>query len=317
MKDESGDYTIHLGDTYFVGAPPEIESNFIVAGNSWPVGSSGTLALPGNHEFYSNGDPYFDRLLPKMFVNLKNNGISKQEASFFCLENNYWRVIGLDTGYYSVGRLLLEIIIRPDAHLDPKQIDWLKKEVRVEGDKRGLVIFSHHQYCSAFEGQFTSAAKMLEEIFGGRSVIWIWGHEHRFAVYGSYQSKDWLSGKTGIKAFGRCIGHGGMPAEIGKIRAGKEKYTMPRPRLTKKCSLVFWDKRKKWIIGKTIVGHNGYAVLTMDAHKLNIEYKDGTTWLFREEWILNKENGELKGTALNNPDIPLSLFAPSYDYATI
>ena len=112
MKAEKSDYSIHLGDVYFVGAPVEIENNFTAPGNSWPRGSSGTLAIPGNHEFYSNGNPYFNKLLPEMFVKTAT-GIAKQDASFFCLQNDYWVVLGLDTGYYSVGKIIIELIFRP------------------------------------------------------------------------------------------------------------------------------------------------------------------------------------------------------------
>jgi hypothetical protein len=53
------DYTIHLGDVYFVGAPSEIEANFTAPYASWYYGPSGSLALSGNHEMYSNGNAFF------------------------------------------------------------------------------------------------------------------------------------------------------------------------------------------------------------------------------------------------------------------
>jgi len=309
MKKESGDYTIHLGDTYYVGAPAEIQSNFIGEDAPWPKGNSGTLALPGNHEFYSNGDAYFKRLLKTMFVRTKT-GMVAQEASFFCLENDYWRIIGLDTGYYSVGRLIIEWIIRPDAHLDHALVDWLKNQVKLADDNRGLIIFSHHQYCSAFEDQYPKPAEVLKELIGAdREVIWIWGHEHRFAVYGKYQSKN------GIRAFGRCIGHGGMPPEIGKIKSGKEVYKEPEPERARESHLVFYDQRKKDIIGKTIIGHNGYIVMDMDEDKLSIEYKDEKNWLFKEEWQVDLQTMKIAGKAWNNPAVDLKLVAGSFNDA--
>jgi len=309
MKNENGDYSIHLGDIYFVGAPPEIQDNFTAQGASWPRGNSGTLALPGNHEFYSNGNPYFEKLLPEMFVKTKN-GTAGQEASFFCLQNDYWMVLGLDTGYHSVGKIIIEFIFKPDAHLDDKLIDWLKKEVRLADNKKGLVILTHHQYCSAFEAQFVKAAETLQSIIGSeREVIWLWGHEHRFAVYGKYQSEK------GVKAFGRCIGHGGMPSEVGKIKGGNECYKDPDLGKAKNYHLVFFDRRKKTVIANTIVGHNGFAVLNFDANKLSIEYKDESTWLFKEDWEIDLPTGKLFGQALNNPAVSLQLIPGSYDDA--
>jgi len=310
MREQNSDYSIHLGDVYYVGAPQEIHDNFIGPTAPWPKGRSGSLAIPGNHEYYSNGNPFFRDLLPRMSALRPAGGEPyRQHASFFCLENDYWRIIALDNGYYSVGPLLIEYIIRPDAHLDDKLIAWLQKEFPPnENDKRGVIIFSHIQYCSAFEPQYPKTAEVLKKIFGDREVIWLWGHEHRFAAYGKYHSKD------GITAYGRCIGHGGMPVEIGKIRFGRECYALPDPKKMKGCPLVCYDNRKKEIVEKTILGHNGYVILTLNSNRLTIEYKDSSTWLFREEWEVDG-NGRLSGKARNNPDVALTLVTDSYDDA--
>ena len=310
MHREGCDYTIHLGDIYFVGTPQEVSDNFFGPDAPWPKGSSGSLAVPGNHEYYSNGNPYFKLLLPHLFASHPGGGHYRQEASFFCLENNHWRLIALDNGYYSVGPLLIEYIFKPDAHLDDKLIRWLEKVINPEPepgkpepdkpDPRGIVILSHIQYCSAFEGQYPRAAEVLNKIFPGKEVIWIWGHEHRFAVYNRYQSPN------GIAAYGRCIGHGGMPVEIGKIRDHKEQHTLPKPKKRCGCSLVCYDDRKKETIGKTILGYNGYATLTLDHNRLLIEYRDTETWIFREEWAVDPETGRLANTSTRNPDVPLT-----------
>jgi hypothetical protein len=65
------DYTIHIGDTYYVGAPHEVENNFTSPGSPWPRGKSGSFALLGNHEMYARGIAYFDELLATLvFKNL-------------------------------------------------------------------------------------------------------------------------------------------------------------------------------------------------------------------------------------------------------
>ena len=38
------DYSIHLGDIYFVGAPSEVNENFISPKASWPLGRWGSMA---------------------------------------------------------------------------------------------------------------------------------------------------------------------------------------------------------------------------------------------------------------------------------
>lgn len=49
-------FTIHLGDTYFVGEPDEIAANFLPINDSiWPRGDIGSFAVLGNHEMYARG----------------------------------------------------------------------------------------------------------------------------------------------------------------------------------------------------------------------------------------------------------------------
>ena len=85
------DFTIHLGDVYFVGDETEIKENFRGEPTSpyrpvkWPRGKLGSFALSGNHEMYARGNGYFESILPKMGLRKScadwGNG---QWASFFC-----------------------------------------------------------------------------------------------------------------------------------------------------------------------------------------------------------------------------------------
>ena len=113
-------YSIHLGDVYYVGSRHEVDENFLGIKNPrnsyepclWPNGSHGSFALNGNHEMYARGFAYFDRILPTLGL-VSHGKPCGQKASFFCLENEYWRIIGLDTAYDSVGWPLLEYFVRP------------------------------------------------------------------------------------------------------------------------------------------------------------------------------------------------------------
>jgi len=68
----------------------------------WPTGAKGSFALNGNHEMYADGNGYWKLVLPRMGLKERcSEWGAGQWASFFCLENKHWRIIGLDTGYNS------------------------------------------------------------------------------------------------------------------------------------------------------------------------------------------------------------------------
>ena len=274
----SPDYTIHMGDVYFVGAPKEIEENFTAPYASWYYGASGSLALSGNHEMYSNGNAFFQHLLPAMYV--QEGEVRKtQQAGFFCLENEYWRVIGIDTGYTSVTRPFLEIVSPPDCHLKKEQVEWLQNVVKLgdPNDKRGLIILSHHPYISAFREEYTRPGSQLRELMGDfeRPIVWFWGHDHRLVIY----NKD-VNGK-GPVAFGRCLGHGGLPVEI-KL-----------PNSTSDLDKIhLYDRRVRLELGKHQLGYNGFVKLSLKGKKATAHYIDlEDTCVFEEEWTT--ENGQL------------------------
>ncbi|WP_373512750.1 metallophosphoesterase [Persicitalea sp.] len=274
------DYTIHLGDVYFVGTPHEIAENFTAPYASWYYGASGSLALCGNHEMYSNGDAYYQQLLPAMYINAE--GVKKsQRAAFFCLENEHWRIIGLDTGYTSVGRPFLEVLSPPDCRLRDEQMDWLRDVVRLGDpeDKRGLVFMSHHPYISAFREDYFKPGEQLCELLGeaARPVIWLWGHDHRLVGYHLGQNK------TELQAYGRCIGHGGMPVETQMPHNDKE---------TDKLS--FYDRRVRTRIKRHELGYNGFCQLQLEGDRLTATYRDlEDTQVLKESWKVDLENGQL------------------------
>ncbi len=273
------DYTIHLGDVYFVGTPEEVRDNFTAPYASWPRGRSGYLALSGNHEMYSNGNAFFEELLPAMRVR-RGDDWATQQAGFFCLENEHWRVIGLDTGYTSVERPFVEVFFPPDCHLRDEQVAWLKNEVDLGNpkDKRGLIFLSHHPYFSAFRHNFTRPAKQLRDLMGQaeRPVVWFWGHEHRLTIYDRTRVDD------GPETWGRGIGHGGMPVELEE------------PKFAEKYLLRYYDRRIRTRLRNTPVGHNGFALLTLDGPQCRVQYRDdGDKILLEEHWTLDPQTGSL------------------------
>jgi hypothetical protein len=303
IKRQSPDYTIHLGDTYYVGAPFEMADNFLNPDAPWIRGNTGSFALLGNHEMYARGIAFFDRLLPTLGIRDRSGKYSGQQAPFFCLENDHWRILGLDTGYHSIGRVpVLELIryFAPDCHFDEIMIRWLKERVKLDdpADKRGLLILTHHQYYTAFKGEdeYPVPAEQLAALIGlDRPVLWIWGHEHKLAVYEKMQI-----GK-GVTAYGRCIGHGGMPVEIGSIRASSSATGYP--------GLIAVDTRQQPGEDNPPLGYNGYVMLKIKEDMLHIAYHDPNQILFTEIWKAHPD-GKISGQVETGPDCPLQPSRP-------
>jgi Calcineurin-like phosphoesterase len=269
-------YTIHLGDVYFVGDPTEVEENVLGRAKphsrftpcKWPLGSKASFALNGNHEMYARGFAYFDRILPAM-GEIKDGVPQGQLASFFCLRNDEWCILGLDTGYNSVGTPITEDIWIPDASLPDPVMMWLQA-IASKLDNRALIILTHHQVLSAYQDGFTKQADQVFSMFN-RAVLWFWGHEHRMAIYQPFEARD----RTWPTIMGRCIGHGGMPVD---------PPSSPKPGLL--GEVEFTDKRLYANDENLHVGVNGMMLMTIDGPSLNLDYVDvyGQS-VFRESFV--------------------------------
>lgn len=173
------DVLIHLGDVYYSGTRDEINNNFLAR---WPaVPTAIHRACNSNHEMYSGGFGYFDITLPRF----------NQAASSFCLENDHYRIIGLDTGYV-------------EGDLAGDQAAWATKLIDSAGGRR-VILLTHHQPFSLFkgDGNYTKIVAKLEPAFKQQRIFaWYWGHEHRCVLYDRHPS---------LHMYGRCIGHSGYP----------------------------------------------------------------------------------------------------------
>jgi hypothetical protein len=189
---------LHLGDVYYSGTRTEVDQRFL---NVWsrPRGAT-SRALNSNHEMYSGGDAYFDRILAAF----------GQEGSYFAYQNANWTLIGLDVAYH-------------DHAIDDEQVRWLKEIVRKAGERK-IVLFSHHQLYSNLEkaqgSKLWTHPEFGELLRSKRIFAWYWGHEHRSTIYEGPDSTFGL--------WARCIGHGSMPQSrdltIGLQRATGGDY---------------------------------------------------------------------------------------------
>jgi hypothetical protein len=266
------DITIHLGDVYYSGTDQEFK-DFFLGEDDWPRGSlqragprsaGGTYTLNANHEMYSGGTGYFRVALPSL----------GQQTSYFCLENEHWRFVAIDTGYFSRSVPLLERI--PALHhLHTANLAWLERVVFADRtDRRPVVLLSHHQWFSAYDSEYKRIGKQVRP-FLDRVLLWFWGHEHRFAGYAPF-------GFDGASVRARCIGHGGMPIELG----GQPKQDRNRP-------LVFADDRENPDASAALgdrIGYCGFAVVSLVGARLEVEYVDEKgEVLLTERWMRDGE----------------------------
>lgn len=318
MKNHNPDYTVHLGDVYYVGDLPEVEENCFgaptngITGVKWQSGTKGSFALNGNHEMYACGTAYFQRFLPSLGLVNQAGQPGGQKASFFCLENKYWKIIGLDTGYNSVGvRTVLSFLSRLKAVQWPRKTTWFKPSCKLPDDLMAwlkkilpttpdssnagsagitpaIVLLSHHEYYSSFDDWYPIPATQLRShLSPQRPVLWFWGHEHRFALYDRFGTKD------GIQAFGRCIGHGGMPVDRHAV-----------PDITD-CNCILYDNRRYPTSENIDVGYNGFITLAFDGPSLQVNYYDLFSTLLLTECWTSDGKGQLQGPKFRsvNPDL--------------
>jgi hypothetical protein len=240
------DLIMHLGDVYYAGDRGEVMERFL---RFWPRRRDVThRALNGNHEMYTGGKGYFDLILADERF--------KQSASYFAFVNDHWLIVGLDTAY--------------KAHdLQGDQAAWLRSLAERYPSQR-LMLFSHHQPFSAFEGQGIKLVSKLSPLLSSQRVAaWYWGHEHMCARYDEHPT--W-------KMYGRCVGHSGFPyfRFLGRSHQnGVEWVDCPGKRNVPTCHVL--DGPNPFVReAPEDYGPNGYVTLELQGRKIHERYCDPT-----------------------------------------
>lgn len=328
MRNFHAEYTIHLGDVYFVGSPTEIASNALgiapkraKRGVEWPHGTVGSLAVQGNHEMYSRGFGFFETWLPSLGTRNASRSaraqhfqeelfrkfgyksrLSGQDGGYFMLQNKFWRVIGLDTGFHSYSVLIDD----RNTSLPAPIIDWLVNVVDISNplDKRGIIILTHHQPFSAFHDIYPASAIQLSRLIPkGRTFLWLYGHEHKLEIFHKrqYQPEPHL---TPLSLYARCVGNSGFPPNAGV------NPTQPHTQYM----YAYDDRVFKYEHGfRTVkVGHNGFtrmlfkgANLHMDYHTMLVD-SEASESVAQETFRVN-EDGHVVNTGIEilNPNITI------------
>lgn len=192
------DVLIHLGDIYYAGTKDEARNNFLDICHSI-LGDIPCYSLCGNHDMYSGGAGYY-WLLDQI----------GQKASYFCLKNDDWMFIGMDTGFHDNNPLNISTnMTKLVSEHGWSEAAWHLDQIKSAGSRK-LVFLSHHQLFSPFssvgsvDGVAYAYNPNLNEAFASvlpRVEWWFWGHEHTFGVFAPY---------IGLRR-GRCVGASAVP----------------------------------------------------------------------------------------------------------
>jgi hypothetical protein len=237
-------HVIHLGDTYYSGLEDECRRRFL---DQWPVAPQSAVkswTLAGNHDMYSGGHGYYDVLLadPRF--------AAQGRCSYFALANDHWQLLGLDSSYKN-----------PDeAGLQDPQRAWLSGRINTAGQRR-TILLTHHQPFSAYEQVNPKLENEVAEAIGAERTVeaWLWGHEHRCAVY----NPGVFSVRPDVANYAAVIGHGGVPQLLPEAGA---------PNVNK--DMIKWAFTDYYQVGDDHWSLGGFAVLTFIGQKLEIQYFD-------------------------------------------
>ncbi len=254
------DVVIHLGDVYYSGTEFEDQSYFFQPWSSilnLAQTNISTFTLAGNHDMYSGGCGYY-HLVDQL----------EQGASYFCLRNDDWQFLAMDTGLHDANPAWCGAAA---TYLENTELVWHKDKMDSAGRRR-TVLVSHHPLFTAYENIEGAAVNLRlysqVNIFFNSVDLWLWGHEHNFVVYEPYM---------GV-ARARCLGHAAFPVSVD------ERPTQPAfaqvPVRTRDAN------GKDITLGVTagLVNH-GFAIMDLDGPSAAIAYyqdSDETTPQFEE-----------------------------------
>jgi hypothetical protein len=268
---------IHLGDVYYIGSESQFDDHVT------PIIEPLLTQMPvymmnANHEMDSEGIPYFKYLRHKQALGRKRGFVAQpQETSYFCLRNDRYQVIGIDTAYHKAGR-----------HQDRDLNQWFGARLE-EGRAAGLttVLLSQNEAYARMKGSGGVAVHERRELCdvdlrafvdAGLIHAWFWGDEHYAALYDANDTMPFV---------GSCIGHGGYPFGIKRDDSDEARDLVP----------LVWAEtgsRFEGIEGlRQDRGNNGFCHMTLAADGIELRYID---WRFRtrKEVVLRRAGNRLR-----------------------
>ena len=265
---ETYDCAIHLGDVYYAGRESETREYFVRPLEELTAKTT-FFGLPGNHEMYSNGHPYFEEIRARR---LRHPEKQMQQGSYFSLQyGNNLQIVGIDTDYFSHGR-----------YEDPELRVWLDMVLRWGREAgRTNVLLTGNEPFTYGKNKTTDLYEDLKP-FLPMVDLWFWGNDHYCALFD----------KTADLPVSGCIGHGGYPYHLSEYGLDPAMTLGP-----KGFAPALWAEAEprypRYTGVRQNLGNNGY--LELEAYfdrRLVLTYKDWTA-RERKKVILAPKDGRL------------------------
>lgn len=250
------DVLIHLGDVYYAGTKDEVKNNFVDICRS-VLGNIQLYSLCGNHDMYSGGEGYY-WLLDQI----------GQRASYFCLHNNDWMFIAMDTGFhdnnpFNVSTNMTKLVSQEEW----SEATWHLNQISNAGNRK-LVLLSHHQLFSPFgsvgsvDGTAYAYNPNLYDVFAPvlpKVEWWFWGHEHTLGIFPPY---------IGLKR-GRCVGASAVP-----VYSDQQQYATANGLKTlNSAPMPTWNSNGE--LGTSANMYNNcFAMMTLNGASATVDYYD-------------------------------------------
>ncbi|MFQ5709602.1 MAG: metallophosphoesterase [bacterium] len=255
------DYAFHLGDVYYAGRNAEFRYHF-----EQPLEpvlqKSRVFTMNSNHEMFSGAFPYFSYLNYKR--NKKEGWVEQaQEASYFCIWNEKFQIIGIDTAYHEDGR-----------HRITELNQWLGERLHMGKNaqpKRINILLSPNEPYELGKEEFAPLYSDLQEfVRAGLIDYWFWGNTHYCALFDKSLTTPFI---------GSCVGHGGHPiykvdVELNDLKQKdllKKNKTVP-PTLWVELSHKFPESTGL----RADLANHGFCLMELEANMVRLTYYD---WL--------------------------------------
>jgi hypothetical protein len=247
------DILLHLGDVYFAGTQSETQTNFLSICKS-VLGDIPIYSLCGNHDMYSGGAGYYS-LLDQI----------GQKASYFCLQNDDWMFLAMDTGFhdsnpFTVSTNMTQLVTQGGW----SEAAWHLDQINNAGSRK-IVLLSHHQLFSPFGSvgavggvnyAYNPSLYQTFEPILPKVEWWFWGHEHTLGIFDLYM---------GLKR-GRCVGASAVP-----VFEDQQSYTAATCLKTLDGTMPTWDVNG--VLGVSSGAYNNcFAMMTLTGASAEVDY---------------------------------------------